>query len=213
LQRHLAWSVNSVGLLLASASPRRAALLAAAGFVFDILPIDIDESIIPGEPVEGYVVRLAIEKAVAAAHLRSDMVVIGADTTVVAPDGAILGKPTDEREAAEWMTRLAGRGHRVLTGVAVAWEGRQFSAFEQTTVHVLPLAPDEIAWYVATGEGRDKAGAYAIQGLASRFIERIDGSYANVVGLPISTVCRLLRQIGAERLLEASLFRDTPDNR
>lgn len=200
-------------LLLASASPRRAALLSAAGFAFDILPVDIDESIVPGEAVEAYVVRVAIEKAVAAARLRSDAVVLGADTTVVAPDGEILGKPIDDQQAGEWMARLAGRAHRVLTGVAVARDGRQISAFEQTTVHVLPLTADEIAWYVATGEGRDKAGAYAIQGLASRFIARIDGSYANVVGLPISTVCRLLRQIGAERLLEASLFRDTPDNR
>jgi septum formation protein len=202
-----------VRLLLASASPRRAALLAAAGFAFDVLPVDIDESIIPGEPVEAYVVRVAIEKAATAARLRPGAVVIGADTTVVAPDGAILGKPADEREAAEWMTRLAGRPHRVLTGVAIARGGRQLSAFAQTTVHVLPLTPDEIAWYVATGEGRDKAGAYAVQGLASRFIERIDGSYANVVGLPISTVCRLLRQIGAASLLEASPVGDKPDNR
>jgi septum formation protein len=204
---------QSLALLLASASPRRAALLAAAGFAFDILPVDIDESIVPGEPVEAYVVRVAIEKAVAAAHLRSDAVVIGADTTVVAPDGELLGKPADDRQAREWMTRLAGQAHRVVTGVAVARDGRQVSAFEQTSVHMLPLAPHEIAWYVATGEGRDKAGAYAIQGLASRFIARIDGSYTNVVGLPISTVCRLLRQIGAEALLEASPNRDKPDNR
>ena len=190
-------------MLLASASPRRAALLATAGFLFEIVPVDIDESAHPGEPVEAYVVRVAIEKASAAARLRPGAIVIGADTTVVAPDGELLAKPADDAQAASWLARLAGRAHRVLTGVAVSHGVRQVAAFEETSVRFLAMTSDEIAWYVATGEGRDKAGAYAIQGIGSRFVERIDGSYPNVVGLPISTVCRLLRQVGANTLLTA----------
>ncbi|HEY7792041.1 MAG TPA: Maf family protein [Vicinamibacterales bacterium] len=200
-------------LLLASASPRRAALLAAAGFAFDVFPVDLDESHHAGEPVEAYVVRLALEKAAAAARQRTHAIVLGADTTVVAPDGRILGKPGDGDEAGEWLAALGGRAHRVLTGVALARGDRQVSAFDETVVYMRPLGPDEIAWYVASGEWRGKAGGYAIQGLASRFVERIEGSYGNVVGLPISTVIRLLRQIGADDRVLTSPDADKPDNR
>ncbi|MDE3156403.1 MAG: septum formation protein Maf [Acidobacteriota bacterium] len=190
-------------MLLASASPRRAELLRAAGFSFTIQGMDIDERRLPGEPPDAHVRRLAREKAQAAAAGHPDAVVLGADTTVVAADGALLAKPADDREAAGMLRRLAGRRHTVLTGLAVQLGGRLVEAVEATEVGVLPMSEAEIAWYVATGEGRDKAGGYAIQGLASRFIDRIDGSYSNVVGLPVSTFCRLLREAGAAGLLTA----------
>jgi septum formation protein len=121
--------------------------------------------------------------------------VLGADTEVVV-DGLILGKPADDSEAARMLDRLSGRAHDVVTGVALIANGQVLTAIERTEVRFLPLTADEIAWYIRSGEPRDKAGAYAIQGLASRFVERIDGSYSNVVGLPVATVCGLLRRAG-----------------
>jgi septum formation protein len=120
--------------------------------------------------------------------------VIGADTTVVV-DGHILGKPRDDREAASMLARLSGRRHDVLTGVSVRCGGAELSRVEATAVWFATLTGDDIDWYVASGEGLDKAGAYAIQGLASRFIPRIEGSYANVVGLPVATVAELVRSV------------------
>lgn len=184
--------------MLASASPRRAALLAAAGFAFEVLPTDVDESPRPGEAPDAYVVRVAVAKARAAAgRLRAETeaadAVLGADTTVVVDD-QMLGKPADDREAAEMLRRLSGRLHEVLTGVAIVRDGLVRTACERTRVRVAPLAEEEIAWYIATGEPRDKAGAYAIQGRFSRFVEAVEGSYTNVVGLPVATVYRLLRE-------------------
>lgn len=181
-------------LILASASPRRAELLAAAGFHFEVVPQTVDETPRPGEPPEDYVLRLACEK-VRAVCRKSGSIVIGADTAVLI-DGLALGKPRDDREAADMLKRLSGRTHEVLTGVAVG-DDRLLTGIARTAVRFLPLTGDEIAWYVASGEARDKAGAYAIQGLASRFIERIEGSYSNVVGLPVALVYQLLRQLGA----------------
>jgi len=114
----------------------------------------------------------------------------------VVVDGAILGKPADDGEAAEMLKRLSGRRHDVLTGVAIRTARELLTAVERTAVHFLPLSEAEIAWYVASGEPRDKAGGYAVQGLASRFVERIEGSYSNVVGLPVATVYRMLRRLG-----------------
>jgi septum formation protein len=119
------------------------------------------------------------------------MIVLGADTVVVL-DGDTLGKPVDDGDAARMLRRLSGRTHEVLTGVALCIAGRCLSAVERTAVEFAPLTDADIAWYVASGEPRDKAGAYAIQGRASRFVVRIDGSYSNVVGLPVATVHRLL---------------------
>ena len=182
--------------MLASASPRRAALLAAAGFAFEVLPTGVDESPRPGEAPDAYVVRVAVAKARAAAgrlHAEAGAAaVLGADTTVVVDD-RMLGKPADDREAAEMIRRLSGRVHEVLTGVAIVRDGLVRTACERTRVRVAPLAEEEIAWYIATGEPRDKAGAYAIQGRFSRFVEAVEGSYTNVVGLPVATVYRLLR--------------------
>jgi septum formation protein len=179
-------------LILASASPRRAELLRAAGFEFVLRPVDIDERPHDGEQPEAYVLRLAREKVVAArgggaAH----EVVLAADTAVVV-DGQILGKPRDEDDARRMLQLLSGRAHEVLTGVAIGRDVELVSAVASSRVNFLPLTTEEITWYVASGEPRDKAGAYAVQGLASRFVSEIHGSYSNVVGLPVALVYKLL---------------------
>src|SRR4051794_3801761 len=189
---------SPVRLILASASPRRAELLRAAGFDFDVRVTDIDEAPRAGESPREYVSRVAREKGAAAETGHDgggDAVILAADTTVVV-DGDILGKPIDDDDARRMLARLSGRAHEVLTGVSVRLGADEQAAVESTVVWFKPLTNQEIAWYVASGECRDKAGAYAIQGLASRFIPRIDGSYSNVVGLPVATVHRLLAGIG-----------------
>lgn len=206
-------------LVLASASPRRAELLRAAGFEFDIRAADVDERAHDREAPAALVRRLAAEKSAAAMaavcaaeaavvaggcaagdgpgrHGASGIVVLGADTVVVV-DGDILGKPRDDADAATMLRRLSGRRHDVLTGVSVRTLTDEADLVETTAVEFSPLSAAEIAWYVASGEGRDKAGAYAIQGLAARFIPRIDGSYSNVVGLPLAAVARLLTTIAS----------------
>ena len=183
-------------LILASESPRRAELLKAAGFTLEIIPSMVDEQRRDGERAEEYVLRLAIEKAELVVRKRRDLPIVAADTVVVV-DGYVLGKPKDDGEAAEMLRTLAGRTHEVLTGVTVRLGDEQRGHVERTRVRVAPLSPAEIAWYVGTGEPRDKAGAYAVQGLASRFIEAVEGSYSNVVGLPVATVYRLLGQVTA----------------
>jgi septum formation protein len=187
--------LSRVHLLLASASPRRAGLLTAAGFCFDAVPADVDEQVLPGEDPEAHVLRLARAKARAVRSAAPDSVILGADTVVLV-DGEILGKPADDAQAASMLRRLSGRSHEVLTGVVVRRSSHERSGVERTSVRFLPLSDREIAWYISTGEARDKAGAYGAQGLASRFVERIDGSYTNVVGLPVPLVCRLLTSLG-----------------
>lgn len=179
-------------LILASASPRRAELLRASGYQFEIVVADVDERVRDGETPAEYVRRLAAEKS--AAVQAADAIIVGADTTVVV-DGEILGKPRDDDEAAAMLRRLAGRHHEVLTGVSIRHGAHEVGRVESTAVWFSVLTKEDIAWYVASGEGRDKAGAYAIQGLASRFIPRIEGSYANVVGLPVAVVAELLRSV------------------
>ena len=182
-------------LILASASPRRAELLRAAGFVFDVQPPGVDERLLPGEAPAAHVLRLAREKALQAGCGRPDTVVLAADTVVVI-DGLVLGKPADDQDAAEMLRRLSGRTHEVLTGVAVCANGETSTGLERTEVRFITLSEAEIAWYVPTGEPRGKAGAYAIQGLASRFVDRIEGSYSNVVGLPVALVSQMLKNVG-----------------
>jgi septum formation protein len=193
-----------VRLVLASASPRRRELLTAAGFAFDTLPTDVDERQLPGEAPAAYVLRIAAAKSARALELvpararlaaSDNLVVLGADTAVVV-DGEILGKPSTNRESARMLERLSGRAHEVLTGVSLRAGQRHLESVETTEVWFSQLSAADIAWYVGTGEGFDKAGGYAVQGLASRFIPRIHGSYANVVGLPVAVVFRLLRQLG-----------------
>jgi septum formation protein len=181
-------------IVLASRSPRRAELLTAAGIPFEVLVADVDESTRPNEPPQEYVERLAIDKASAISGLRGDALVVGADTTVVV-DGLILGKPRDRAEATGMLWRLNGRSHDVLTGVAVAGPRGTRSAVDRTRVWFDPMTAEEIGQYVASGEPLDKAGAYAIQGLASRYIPRIEGSYTNVVGLPVALVVRLIAEV------------------
>ena len=182
-------------LILASSSPRRRELLENAGFEFDVTPSTMPEEPIPGEPPEAFVRRLATAKALqVAASAPPGSLVLGADTAVVV-DAEILGKPTDAEDAARMLRLLSGRSHRVLTGVCVVEAPRRLHAVEHSSTEVWFRALDnaEIADYVASGEPQDKAGAYAIQGLASRFVTRLDGSYSNVVGLPVSLVDQLLK--------------------
>ncbi|HVQ41136.1 MAG TPA: Maf family protein [Vicinamibacterales bacterium] len=184
-------------IVLASGSARRRELLAAAGLLVDVDPANVDESVHPGETPAAYVERVAIAKATTGARRHPDAAVLGGDTTVVV-DGDIFAKPEDDNDARRMLERLSGRPHDVLTGVALAWRGALHARVEKTRVWFRPLSTDEIAWYVASGEPRDRAGAYAIQGLASRFIPRIDGSYTNVVGLPVTIVLALLEDAGIE---------------
>lgn len=184
-----------VRVLLASASPRRQALLAAACIACDVDPVDVDERRRAGESPETYVERLARDKAAAGAARHPARIVIGADTAVVI-DGEILGKPRDADDAAGMLRRLSGRTHEVLTGVAVAAGGGVRASVDRTIVWFDRLTDADIAEYVATGEPMDKAGAYAIQGWASRVIPRIEGSYSNVVGLPVPALIGLLQGLG-----------------
>lgn len=188
-------------LILASQSPRRRELLTQAGYSFEVRPAHIPEEPLAGENPIAYVTRLAREKAEAvfrevAAHAPANadgetLAVLGADTTVTLDD-TILGKPEDAADAARMLKMLSGRTHRVMTGVALATaEGVEVAA-EVTAVRFLTLSEEEIAGYVATGEPMDKAGAYAIQGYAARWIPRIEGCYFNVVGLPLALVTALL---------------------
>jgi septum formation protein len=179
-------------LVLASASPRRRELLAAAGLDIEVDPVDVDERQITGEPPAAYVERVARLKAAAGAARHPQRVVVGADTAVVI-DGEVLGKPRDAEDAGSMLRRLSGRDHEVMTGVAVATAGRVESFVERTRVTLGPLSAVDIEAYVATGEPFDKAGAYAIQGGAGRFITGCDGSYSNVVGLPMESLLALLR--------------------
>jgi septum formation protein len=180
-------------LVLASASPRRRELLTQAGFTFDVHPAHIPEDPRPGEDPIVYVTRLAREKARTVFGELKDpaATVLGADTTVTL-DNHILGKPEDAADAARMLRLLSGRTHRVITGVAVVTTDSAEVAAEVTGVRFLELSDEEIAAYVATGEPMDKAGAYAIQGRAARWIPRVEGCYFNVVGLPLSLVSTML---------------------
>lgn len=184
-------------LILASASPRRAELLRAAGINFTVRAANVDESVKPDELPRDYVLRLSREKARAVA--RGNDLTLGADTTVVI-NGQIAGKPVDAEDAARMLRALSGRWHEVLTGVTLTRPGKIVSDIASTRVKFAELGQAEISWYVSTGEPMDKAGAYAIQGHASLFIERIEGSYSNVVGLPIQLVYRLARKMGVDLL-------------
>jgi septum formation protein len=184
-----------VRLVLASASPRRRELLEAAGIPFDVDTADVDETRVGGEPAVTYVERLARLKAETVAARHPTRAVLGADTAVVVGD-EVLGKPADATDAAAMLRRLSGGAHDVLTGVALCWGGATSARVDQTVVYMAELSEAEIARYVATGEPMDKAGAYAIQGFASRFITRIEGSYGTVVGLAVPSVLQLMAQAG-----------------
>jgi nucleoside triphosphate pyrophosphatase len=186
-----------VRLVLASASPRRRHLLAAAGWAFDTDEARVDESRLPDEAPAAYVERLARLKAEVVALRHPGGAVLAADTTVVV-DGEVLGKPADAAEATRMLRRLSGRAHLVLTAVALARDGHTRAVVERTRVWMTTLTDADIADYVATGEPLDKAGAYAIQGQAARFIPRIEGAYDTVVGLPMAAVLQLLKDNDAD---------------
>jgi septum formation protein len=183
-------------IVLASASPRRAELLTLAGFRFVVDPADVDETEHPEERPDDYVLRVARDKAQTVARRRPDRVVLAADTTVVAA-GEILAKPADVADAVRMLELLSDAVHDVWTGVVVVADGKEASERVLTRVHLRAMTPEEIRWYVATGEPMGKAGAYGIQGRAARFIDWIEGSWSNVVGLPVATLDRLLARVGA----------------
>src|SRR5262245_12472702 len=184
--------------VLASSSPRRAELLRAADFAFEIVPPAIDERIRPNERPEDYVLRLASEKSAAAQSslAENDTLVLGADTAVVVAQ-EILGKPEDDADVARMLRLLSGRSHLVITGVSLRRGAQELRDIEMTVVWFNTLTPEEVSWYVSSGEGLDKAGAYAIQGRAARFVPRINGSYSNVVGLPIALVQALISSLSS----------------
>jgi len=185
--------VSRPQVVLASASPRRRELLRLVGIEHTVIPADIDEDHPPGEAPAVYAERLAREKA--GAIDRGDAVVIGSDTIVVV-DGDVLGKPRDREQAVAMLRRLSGRAHVVMTGVAVAWRGRMSSGVEEVSVTFRALGDDEIRRYVETGEPMDKAGAYGIQGFGATIVDRVDGDYFAVMGLPLNRLVRLCRALG-----------------
>lgn len=187
-------------IVLASASPRRAALLRQIGLEFDVIPSRIEEGVGVGDPAE-VAEALALSKAEDVAGVAGRAIVIGADT-VVAVGGEILGKPIDCDDARRMLERLSGRVHSVVTGIAVidAWAPRTVVDHEETRVWFKSLDPEEIDLYVESGEPLDKAGAYGIQGLGSVIVERIEGCYFNVVGLPLPRLSRILRTFGIDIL-------------
>lgn len=200
-------------LVLASASPRRQELLRNAGIPFSVQPANIDETPAQGESPRGCAERLAREKALAVSHSRPKDIVLGADTIVVVDD-LILGKPRDADDAARMLRLLSARTHDVITGIYLVGpvlgesgpigNGEPRTASETTRVTMCEISDQEIRDYIATGEPMDKAGAYAIQGIASRWIPRIEGDYCNVVGLPVALLYAMLRELN----LTVGLTRD-----
>lgn len=197
-------------LVLGSGSPRRREMISALRLPFQVLAADIDEDRLPGEPPLDYLTRIAAEK-LSAVRARvgagPHAAILVADTTVVI-DGDVLGKPLDEADAVRLFSRIAGRVHQVFTRYAIGLPeatGVQLARTVETRVHIRAAAADEIRAYAATGEGLDKAGAYAAQGIGAFFIERVEGSYSNVVGLP---ACEVLADLRALGLLDRVAFKE-----
>jgi len=186
---------RTVPVVLASQSPRRRELLTLVGIPHQVRPANIDETYLAGERPRAHAERLAREKAEAIAA--TDAVTIGSDTIVVV-DGDVLGKPRDEQDAARMLRRLSGRSHTVITAVAARWRGRLVSAVEEVSVGFRALSEEDIRAYIATGEPIDKAGAYGIQGFGATIVERVDGDYFAVMGLPLNRLTRLLESLGLE---------------
>jgi septum formation protein len=185
-------------IILASASPRRAEILRTVNWPFETLPTDIDETREPAEVALAYVQRLARAKAEAAARRCPGGIIVGADTVVLI-NQQILGKPRDQNDARDMLRQLSGEWHQVLTGVALVGPSESKVACQTPDVKFAVMSPDEIDWYVSSGEPQDKAGAYAIQGLGARFIEEIQGDYFNVVGLPVRLLYEMVQGSSAGR--------------
>ena len=191
-------NISDAAIILASASPRRLDLLNAIGIDFGVVPSTVEEDYINGESPQEHVCRLALAKATEVCGRFPHKWILGADTIVVI-DGNILGKPFDRQEAVEMLTRLNSRTHEVFTGYAiinVGLPGNEKVGYVRSEVYIRKLSPAEITAYVDTGEPMDKAGAYAIQGVGAGIVERISGSYTNVVGLPLCEVARDLKDLG-----------------
>jgi septum formation protein len=184
-------------LVLASSSPRRREILASLGLTFEARAADVDETLLPGESASDAAERLARAKAETAAAGTPEALVVAADTLVVL-DGDALGKPRDRADARRMLATLSGRAHDVVTGVACAHGGRIVSGRETTRVVFAAMSDAEIAAYSATGEPDDKAGAYAMQGIGGLFVERVEGSPSNVVGLPVRLLYRLASELGVD---------------
>ena len=182
-------------VILASQSPRRRELLTLVGIVHEVRPADIDETYLAGEAPRAHAERLAREKAAVVAADAPDALVIGSDTIVVV-DGDVLGKPRSEDEAAAMLARLSGRSHTVMTAVAVSWRGAQRSDVVEVGVTFHAIATEDIKAYVATREPMDKAGAYGIQGYGATIVQRVDGDYFAVMGLPLQRLVRLMAEMG-----------------
>ena len=194
--RNLAASATAVqlpNLLLASSSPRRSEILRLVGWPFQTVAVEVDESLRNSEAADEYVERLALAKAQDAATRHAGELILAADTTVVI-DKQILAKPGDADEARQMLQTLQGRWHQVLTGIALVINESSQVAHEVTDVRFAPMSEAEIAWYAATGEPMDKAGAYAIQGQGARFIKEIKGDYFNVMGLPVRLLYELINR-------------------
>jgi nucleoside triphosphate pyrophosphatase len=187
--------MNPLRVILASQSPRRRELLTLVGITHEVRPADIDETYLAGEKPAPHAERLARGKCAVIAEREPDALVIGSDTIVVV-DGDVLGKPRDEGDAEHMLRRLSGRTHIVVTAVAVAWRGETRSAVEEVNVTFHSLSDDDIAAYIATREPMDKAGAYGIQGFGATIVERVDGDYFAVMGLPLQLLVRVLRELG-----------------
>ena len=180
-------------LVLASQSPRRREMLAALGFTLDVRPADVDESVVAGEPARDYALRLAREKARVVGTASGP--VVAADTAVVL-DGEILGKPRDDEDARRMLRALSDRGHEVVSAVCVRTPELELAEAVASVVFLEPLSDAFIDWYVASGEPHDKAGAYAVQGLASAVVRRVEGSVSSVIGLPLAETLALLARAG-----------------
>lgn len=186
-------------ITLASASPRRRELLQQIQVSCEVLAVNIDESRLPGEEPEQHVQRLAQQKAAAGFALQPLRPALGSDTVVVI-DNEVLGKPVDREHAFEMLSKLSGRSHQVMTAVALCSEARQSCLLSVSEVRFCELSAPQIAAYWQTGESLDKAGAYAVQGLAAQFIVAINGSYSGIMGLPLYETAELLKQHGIKLL-------------
>jgi nucleoside triphosphate pyrophosphatase len=187
--------------ILASSSPRRRELLASVGVDFDVVPSHVPEEHQPGEAPEEYVARLSREKANAIGEQHPSRWIIAADTTVLLGE-QLLEKPLDQHDAVRMLSLIAGRTHTVYTGVTLQNTERKYhdTRVAESEVRMLPLPPEDVEWYVRTGEPMDKAGAYAVQGIGAMFIDSIHGSYTNVVGLPLAMLFQMLRKAGIDPL-------------
>lgn len=201
---------HSRTIILASASPRRHELLSQIGVKFEVLSVDTDESCFAGEDYRACVERVSLDKARAALAEKPDAIVIGSDTMVIV-DGRAFGKPADREDALRMLECLSGRDHEVLTGVAVISREREVSMVQPSVVSFREISSAEARAYWQTGEPVDKAGGYAIQGLGARFVERLQGSYSGVMGLPVCETVQLLERFGVNTL-GTSLIHESIDN-